>query len=84
MEIPTSWTTFPDFNRFVILATASSAFVPGATVMTQVAKWPTLPTVPRWCMSVWSRPITALAAPPNENTEEDNEPGKRLHSSSPN
>lgn len=80
VETRTSWITFPDLKRFVIFATASSALVPGATVMTEVAKWPTLPTVPCWCMSAWSRPITALAAPPNENTEEDNGTQKLLYS----
>lgn len=67
-ETPTSCRTFPDFKRFVIFATASSGFVPGVTVMTEVAKWPTLPTVPFWCMSAWSRPIMALTPPPIENT----------------
>lgn len=80
MEIHTSWITFPDFKRFVIFATASFAFIPGATVMTEVAKWPTLPTVPCWCTSAWSSPITALTAPPNENKEEDKEPEKLLYS----
>ena len=62
--------TFPDFERFVIFAIASSPFIPGATVMTDVAKWQRLPTVPLWCISVWSRPMTALTAPPNENKRE--------------
>lgn len=43
----TSCITFPDFERFVVFATASSPFIPGATVMTEEAKWHTLPTIPR-------------------------------------
>lgn len=64
----TSCTTFPDFERFVIFTTVSSPLTPGATVMTHVAKWRRLPTVPLGCISAWSRPIIALTAPPNEQT----------------
>lgn len=63
----TSCTTFPDFERLVIFASPSSAFVLGATVMTEVAKRQTLPTMPLECMSSCSKPIIVLTAPPNDN-----------------
>ena len=79
----TSCMTFPDFERFVIFATASSPFIPGPTVTTEVAKWQTLPTVPLWWMSPWSRPIIVLTAPPNENTENNHWKEVILHLTAP-
>lgn len=64
----TSCVTFPDLERFVIFITASSPFTPATTVMTDVAKWQRLRTVPLGCISAWSRPTIALTAPPNEHT----------------